>query len=198
MLKSTGKRLLTSKQRLRGFAAAIAALFLLLGADYVLYPRWSPVGGRSFNKRRNGLWLKDSWYRGQETEPPEHLAARLGDQQIRYAFFHTRFIKKDGTLRFRPDAQNVRRMLGVLRQRAPNVQSIAWVYVGNERGLTGVNIGNPAVRRAMVGEALWLVRDCGFDGVQWDYEICENGNANLLALLAETRAALPSGKSTLR
>ena len=46
----------------------------------------------------------------------------------------------------------------------------------------------------MVAEALWLVRDCGFDGVQWDVEPCPDGDTGFLALLRETRAALPPGK----
>jgi hypothetical protein len=46
----------------------------------------------------------------------------------------------------------------------------------------------------MVGEARWLVNECGFDGVQWDYEICQDGDPNFLRLLRETRAALPPGK----
>jgi spore germination protein YaaH len=47
------------------------------------------------------------------------------------------------------------------------------------------------VRAGMVEDAVWLVRDCGFQGVQWDYEICPDGDPWLLLLLAETRAALP-------
>jgi hypothetical protein len=46
----------------------------------------------------------------------------------------------------------------------------------------------------MVGEALWLVTVCGFDGVQWDYEICPDGDQDFLALLKETRDALPDKK----
>ncbi len=105
-----------------------------------------------------------------------------------------RFIKKDGTLRFREDAETVRYLLTKVRQHAPNIKLIAWVYIGNERGLTGVDIGDEKVRRSIVHEEEWLVRDCGFDGVQVDYEICEDGNESLLSLLAETRRALPKGK----
>ncbi len=177
----------------RGIAAVIGLLLVLLTADYFLYPVWSPVGGRSFNTGRNGTWLRDSWYRGTEAETPDALARQLTAHQMRYAYFHTRFIKKNGTIRYRPDARTVRGLTSALRQRAPDVKLIAWAYVGNERGLTGVDIGDATVRQAMVGEALWLVRDCGFDGVQWDYEICEDGNKDLLALLTETRRALPKG-----
>ena len=46
----------------------------------------------------------------------------------------------------------------------------------------------------MVEEAVWLTTTCGFDGVQWDYEICRDGDGGFLRLLDETRAALPKGK----
>ncbi len=55
-----------------------------------------------------------------------------------------------------------------------------------------MDLANTEVRRKMVSEARWLVTECGFDGVQWDYEICADGDTNLLSLLDETRAALPS------
>jgi spore germination protein YaaH len=46
----------------------------------------------------------------------------------------------------------------------------------------------------MVEEAARLATDYGFDGVQWDYEICPDGDRGFLALMRETRAALPAGK----
>lgn len=49
------------------------------------------------------------------------------------------------------------------------------------------------MRKTMVSEAVWLVRKRGFDGVQWDYEICPDADSGFLLLLKETRAALPSG-----
>jgi spore germination protein YaaH len=78
------------------------------------------------------------------------------------------------------------------------VKVIAWIFTGNARlahtGVGNVAIADPAVRGVMVSEARWLVNECGFDGIQWDYEICDNGDPHLLALLRETRAALPTGK----
>lgn len=46
----------------------------------------------------------------------------------------------------------------------------------------------------MAREAAWLVNSCGFDGVQWDYEICPDGDTGFLALLRETRTAIGVGK----
>jgi len=186
----------TKKRRRRKIFVAITAFLLLLAlADYVFYPRL-PVGGKSFNQGKNANWLRDSWWRGIEKESVASLAARLKREQISTAYFHMRFIKKDGSLRFRGREYSLRaRKLNFqLKKHAPQIKSLAWIYVGNERGLTGVDLSNPKVRRAMIQEAKWLSKECGFDGVQWDYEICDDGDANLLLLLKETRAALPKNK----
>lgn len=175
-------------------AGALLLLVALLLADYWLYPRLAPIGGRSFNTGENGSWLRYTWYFGEEQEDVGVLAARLKQQQIRYAYFHVRFIHKDGTLAFRHPEVKV--LLNRLRARLndPSIKLLAWIYAGNERALTGVDIADTAVRRNMVREAKWLVQTCGFDGVQWDYEICEDGNRHHLSLLRETRAELPPGK----
>ena len=38
------------------------------------------------------------------------------------------------------------------------------------------------------------MEECGFDGVQSDYEICRNSEEPFLDLLRQTRAAFPRGK----
>lgn len=186
-----------SKKRRSWKLAAIAGVLLLLlaVADYAFYSQL-PVGGQSFNRGQNANWLRDSWWRGIEKETVASLAARLKREQISTAYFHVRFIKQDGTLRFRGPEYSVRakKFNAELQNRAPQIKSLAWIYVGNERGLTGVDLSSQSTRRAMIKEAIWLTKDCGFDGVQWDYEICDDGDENLLALLRETRAALPKGK----
>ena len=78
--------------------------------------------------------------------------------------------------------------------RRPQTKSIAWIYLGNKRGLTGVDISEAKVRANIVQETRWLVNVCGFAGVQIDYEMCEDGDAPFLQLLRETRAALPKDK----
>jgi hypothetical protein len=182
------------KARRRWFMGIGILLAVLGAADYWLYPVLAPVGGRSFNTGENGLWLRYTWYFGEEKEDARSLAARLKQQQIRYAYFHVRFIRKDGALAFRhPEVKNLlTRVRGHLND--PSVKLLAWIYVGNERGLTGVDIADTKVRRNMVREAKWLAETCGFDGVQWDYEICEDGNQPHLRLLRETRSALAPGK----
>jgi hypothetical protein len=177
----------------RRWRAALVALLLFLTADYLLYPHLARPGGHSYNHGENGLWLRYWYYFGRRSDADVHaMAQRLKEEQIRYAYFHVRDVTRDGRLRYHfPDA--ARRLTAMVHREAPSVKALAWIYVGNPRGRGEVDLANPSVRRKMVAEARWLVDTCGFDGVQWDYEICDDGDPAFLALLRETRAAL-SGK----
>ncbi len=181
------------KRRLRRRCIAVAGVLLgLLLLDYVCYPHLAHPVGPTFNRGENGLWLRYTWYFGQETDVPG-LAERLKTEQIRYAYFHVRDVTQNGALRHHcPDV--AARLVAPLHRKAPTVKLIAWVYAGNAADRGGVDLSRPEVRRVMVWEAVWLVTVCGFDGVQWDCEICPSGDADLLRLLRETRAALPPGK----
>jgi hypothetical protein len=187
-----------SNRRRRHGLIGLCILIALLAADYALYPLLARPGGRSANQGENGLWLRYHWYFGRRSEAQvRELARRLRERQIRYAYCHVRHITRDGRLRYHyPEA--ARRLVAALHREAPAVKVIAWVFAGNSRvastGVGEVDLSRPAVRRAMVAEARWLVTDCGFDGIQWDYEICDSGDADFLRLMRETRAALPAGK----
>lgn len=181
-------------KRGRLFAWVVAFVLLLLVVDYFAYPYGLPPGGRSGNRGQNGLWLRYTWYFGQHTDAErQQLAQRLHDQQITFAYCHVRGIQRDGTLKFHFPKQAAR-LVHSLHDGNSSVKVLAWVYVGNAASLGDVDLSQPDVRRAMVQEARWLVTKCGFDGVQWDYEICPDGDSNFLSLLRETRAALPSDK----
>ncbi|SRR5579884_503049 len=197
--KSISKQAVASTRRrrrrgLRRIGAAIVLLALLLIADYWAYPYGTHLGGRSLNTGENGLWLRYTWYFGQHSDADlRRLAQQLGERQIRYAYFHVRGITRAGTLAYRyPD--RARHLIALMHREVPSVKVIAWVYAGNRRGAGEVDLSNPRVRQAMVGEAVWLVTAGGFDGVQWDYEICDNADPDFLNLMHETRAALPQGK----
>jgi hypothetical protein len=181
----------------RWLIRGLALMLALLIADYVLYPHLSGIGGRSMDRGENGLWLRYEWYFGRKSDGEiRELAHRLAERRIRYAYFHVRHITWDGTLRYRYPG-NARHLVTLLRRETPQVRPIAWVYAGNVRrapGLAEVDLRNASVRRAMVDEARWLVDECGFDGVQWDYEICPDEDPQFLALMQETRAALPPEK----
>lgn len=181
--------------RVRGWAAGrrarrwVAAFCLLVSTalvvDYFAYPYGNLLGGRSYNQGENGLWLRYTWYFGQHSAAEVvGLGERLKREQIRYAYFHVRSVLADGRLRYRhAEAADLNRRL---HDMDPQLRSIAWVYVDG-----GVDLSQEAVRGRMVEEASWLVRLGGFDGVQWDYEPCRNGDAGFLRLLEATRAALP-------
>ncbi|MCA1596397.1 MAG: hypothetical protein LC772_08245 [Chloroflexi bacterium] len=177
-------------------AAVVGVAALLL---FVLAVRFAPVDDSAppcacFTMQgTNGLWLKYTWYFGQYSpEDLQSLTQRLCTNQIRFAYFHVRYITQNGTLRFHYPAE-ARRLLNALHRAAPPVKAIAWIYAGNRRGSGHVNLADPAIRMTMVKEAAWLVNDCGFEGIQWDYEVCSDGDPDFLRLLRETRALVPPG-----
>ena len=175
----------------RRLLAVFGVLLLGLLLDYCAYPYFVHPAGVSPNRGENGLWLRYSWYFGTETDTAG-LARRLQSEQTRYAYFHVRDAKSDGSLRFHKPA-TAEALTRALHRQAPPTKLLAWVYVGNSAGRGAVDLSKPAVRQKLVVEAAWLVTVCGFDGVQWDYEICPAGDKNFRALLKETRAALPPG-----
>jgi hypothetical protein len=171
----------------------LASLLLLAGGDYLAYPWLTPIGGQSHDRGKNAIWLQDTWYRGGQTESLDNLTRRLRQGGFRDAYFHVRFITKKGKLRYQ-FPENARRLNAQLRALTPGVRSIAWVYIGNERGITGVDLTSVSIRQKIAHQLRELVTSYGFDGIQLDYEICANGDHDFLRLLEETRKALPPGK----
>jgi hypothetical protein len=177
----------------RRLTLALLLPLCLLLLDYALFPALAGAGPPPPPRSDNGLWLRYGWYFGRHTgAEAQALGTRLQRDRIRDAFFHVRHVQADGRLRYRYPEQ-ARVLLRELRRTAPEVRAIAWIYAGNTGagGLPRVPLADPEVRRRMVEEARWLVDECGFDGIQWDYEICPDGDPSMLALLRETRAALP-------
>lgn len=182
-------------KRRRWTAVLAGFLIALLLLDYAAYPYFARPGAPARNRGENGLWLRYTWYFGQKSDTDvRNLGQRLQAEQVRYAYFHVRSVTKNGTLQFH-DPDTARRLVSALHRYAPAVKVYAWVYAGNAAGEGAVDLSQRDVRKAMVGEARWLVSTCGFDGVQWDYEICPDGDIGFLQLLQETRAALPPGKA---
>jgi hypothetical protein len=81
----------------------------------------------------------------------------------------------------------------IVEESAPDLKRIAWVYVGNEAGMGSVDLAEPGTKEALVATAKRLLAEGGFEGIQWDYEICPDGDKDFLELLRMSRAKLPRG-----
>lgn len=181
-IKFTFKRIFTITI---AFLLAIAIGFVV---DFFVYPATTEIGGRSFNTGENGLWLRYLWYFGKYT--PEELKAmmqRLNEYQVRYAYFHARGINRIGKLEFHNGAE-AKRLAQAVHSSCPSTKVMAWIYVGSNV----VDISNPTIRKQMISEASWLLNDCGFDGIQWDYEFAVNNGDHLISLLTESRQSFPA------
>lgn len=171
-------------------------LFLTLAAvaDYLVYPLVVKPDPVVFNRGENGLWMGSRWYLGKAGEEDQlKMVDRLIAAQVRYAYFHVRDINKSGQLRYHSE-KAANKLLKFVRQRAPEVKAIAWVGAVSMNSGGEVNLADDRVRAGMVSEAKWLTDVCGFDGVQWDYEACKDGDRYFLKLLSETRGAMAQGK----
>lgn len=179
----------------RSAACVLFIMAVLLAAaffDYQFYPFGMPPRGYSANKGENGLWLSSDWYDDKAADYGA-MADRLKSAQVRYAYFHVHNIDRNGKLVVSARA-NASAIVTAIHNLAPRTLAIAWVYAGNRSGRGLVDLSKPAVRAQMVREAVRLTTTGGFDGVQWDYEICPDGDRYFLDLLQQTKAALPTGK----
>lgn len=187
----------SSKVRWYLKVAILSVVLVLLGfvLDGLTYQQFNPPGAKSFNSGNNGIWLKYLWYFGKNSQAETHaLVSRLKENQIRYAFFHVRKTDSKGKLVFRYKA-NAQKLIADMHAGAPQMKVIAWVYVpSNVTKRDGVDLANPATRKTLVSEAVWLTSECGFDGVQWDYEVFPNNDKNFPTLLDQTRAAIGPDK----
>jgi hypothetical protein len=172
----------SKRRRILALSAAFVALGLSL--DYALYPL-GQTSSPKFDQSQNALWLAFDFAGGKAPESPEHLAARLRSQGVRDAYFHVRYIGKSGRLRFDTHA-SAKNLNADLKRADAKLRRFAWVYVGNSRGITGVDIARPEIRTRIAGECAKLIDD-GFDGVHLDYEMCSDGDADFLLLLDAIR-----------
>jgi hypothetical protein len=167
---------------------AVLAIVSLVIFELCVYPQSTEISGQSFNTGANGLWLRYYWYFGRYTDTAiESMVDRLKQHQIKYAYFHVRNITADGSLKYH-FLDNAHKLNSIVHAKYPNCQSIAWVNAASNE----VDLEKPAVRKKMIEEAFWLVNQCGFDGVQWDYEFADNGDDDLVTLMRETKARLGS------
>ena len=169
---------------------AIACLLVLVAFDYATYPLLASKPSKYFDKGTNGIWLRYPWYFGSHTDSEiAKMADRLQKDGIHYAFFHVRDARPDGSLRY-PKWEEASRLNRVFSSASPSMRRIAWFYVGNKNGRGAIELSNKSVRDKLVSEAKRLIDRAGFEGVQWDYEICPDGDRDFLSLLDESRESL--------
>jgi hypothetical protein len=175
-------------------ASALALVLIIAIADCFLYPLTAKVAGVVPTQKEDGIWLRYKWYFNEHTEDEwQRMLSRLREEHFRYAFFHVRGIIADGSLRFHYQ-EKARQLIARVRQGSPQTKVIAWVYIGTVPEYGGVDLSKPAVRDQIVRETKWLLDDCGFDGVQLDYEFCFNGDPGFLKLLDATKKVVPKDK----
>ena len=169
---------------------ASAALLSIFIADFIYYPSTVEPKSPSFNKGKNGLWLRYKWYFGEHSDNEvEAMINRLKENQIKYAYFHVRSTKHDGSLKYRYK-ENAIKLNAKMHALLPETKSIAWIYVESNFGRDGVDIAKKEIREKLIAQAKWLVEECNFDGIQWDYEFFPNKEPHFGKLLIETRDAL--------
>jgi hypothetical protein len=189
-------RLLWSKKWLRIAALVLATLMALATFDYWTYPLLSSAPTQRFAKGSDGIWIRYKWYFGEVDE--KHVTNHskwLQDNGFRYAFFHVRSAGKSGGL-LHDYMDRATKLNDTVRSAAPDLVRIAWLYVGNEAGSGSVDLSTPGTKEALVQTASRLIDEGGFDGIQWDYEICPDGDKDFLELLRMSREALPASTFT--
>lgn len=168
----------------------VSAMLVAVGLDYFTYDSLQSSPRSNYNTGKNGIWLRYLWYAGKHEDAEyTQMYDMLRDKQMRYAYFHVLKSKSDGRLELhKPEI--AKKITTALHSKAQSTRPIAWVYIGSAE----VNLDKPEVRKNLVAEFLWLINECGFEGVQVDYEFAPCGAQGLLRLLEETRQALPKEK----
>jgi len=177
----------------RVFASIALVLITFLVFDYWTYPLLSSNPTQKFAKGSDGIWIRSNWYLGEvDNKLVTDHSKWLQDNGFHYAFFHVRSAGKNGGL-LHDYMDRARKLNDTVRNAAPNLVRIAWLYVGNEAGSGSVDLSTPGTKEALVQTAIRLIEEGGFEGIQWDYEICPDGDEDFLELLRLAREALPVG-----
>jgi hypothetical protein len=164
-------------------AAVVACLAVLLAAGWValvVQDSGTPdAAARSTG--RDAEWLGHAWVDGR-TSPSDvdALAAFLRGTGIHDLFVHNGPFRNDGTLDpgVRPEAHW---LVGALHAALPGVRVQAWLGAHPVPGQLDLH---SAATRANILTATGQVLDDGFDGVHYDFEPVDSGDAGLVDLLA--------------
>lgn len=130
-------------------------------------------------------WLGHAWVDGRKGQSDvDALARRLRGTGIRDLYVHTGPFRDDGTLdaALRPRAGW---LVAALHRAAPGVRVQAWLGGATRTGR--LDLGSAATRGRLVSSVRQVLDD-GFDGVHYDFEPVQDGDAGLPPTLSATRA----------
>jgi hypothetical protein len=139
-------------------------------------------------------WLGHAWVDGRKQQSDvDGLAAAVRSTGIRDLFVHTGPFRDDGTLDagVRPQA---RWLINALHAALPDVRVQAWLGAHPVPGQ--LHLDSPTTRGRLLA-AVGQVLDDGFDGVHYDFEPVEDGNSDLVTLLAATHRLTRQRHATL-
>lgn len=159
-------------------------------AYIALAPLPAPPAG-TLDGGRNAIWLGHKWFSGSvEAAQIDALLAKLSAHGVRDVYIHVGPLDARGFIPAPPPTSwaNVRNRL-----KASGLRLFAWVG-GVTRWSYGeapdtIDASRPEVRAGIVKTARDLLDVGHFDGIHYDLEITPSGDAGLLALLDDTRAA---------
>lgn len=154
---------------------------------YFLVGFHAPLEGNPYNRGQNAIWLDHQWV---DTVHPEETLKTLGEtllsHDIRYIYVHTGPFESDGTLS-KNRYFRARMLLKTLHGHFPSLKWYAWL--GQLR--SKVDLNNEQVRTNMVEAAQTLIQTIGFDGIHYNIEPSGAEDTGFMALLKQTREALP-------
>ena len=174
-------------------ASLVCIAALLRGC--VLRPAAS-LPGSHYNVGANAAWLSIAWV--NEANDPASIAAlarELRAHQIADAYVYVSYLRPSG--QFGETFAHAAAFTRALNAEAPDVRLQAWLGIpmrwreGLVAGESGhADLSDDRTRVTIASFAARVVREGGFDGVHLDPEPIGDGDANVLKLLEEVRAAL--------
>lgn len=187
---SPAKSTLFSRSRLKLLLLFLVLLtiirgcFLRPGTDYP---------GKHFNRGENAAWLGVEWVKDSHSQREiKVLADALKQQQIRYVFVFTSYLKPSGE--FNSTYAHSTTFVRTLKVAYPEVVILAWLGLplkNSDRFNVGyVELGNPSKRLQIAAFCEEIIRKGDFDGIHLDPEPITSGDANVLALLEQIRVTI--------
>ena len=184
---------------MRRAATPLGSLTLLALVTWMILLPPLPHGDTSATTPSHALWLGVEWVNEPRPSREIHaLSERLKANRVGTVFAYTTYLRRDGT--WSASRAHAPAFLRGMRRAAPGVRVEAWIGLPLKppswyRRAGHVVLADPAVRALVVAQARSLALDEGFDGVHVNAEPILNGDASVLSLLEEIRAAIGPRKS---